>query len=207
MLPTRSSRPSTPPGPVRPQVMNIEESFQAMQRKLPRSAFDFLAFYSSVLGGIVEDPALMTVPMDEHMVHRGHAVFDTCNVSQGQCYGLGFHLDRLLRSAGLARIHPSYTKEELRQIILSTVAASQQREGVFVRFWMTAGMLYDYRKEENEERICGADNVALYRYLTSSSSLRPLPSSPCPPTHNLRTWRLLSEFEGNYRQRILCHGA
>ncbi|KAM3575824.1 hypothetical protein VYU27_002310 [Nannochloropsis oceanica] len=110
-----------------------------MQRKLPRSAFDFLAFYSSVLGGIVEDPALMTVPMDEHMVHRGHAVFDTCNVSQGQCYGLGFHLDRLLRSAGLARIHPSYTKEELRQIILSTVAASQQREGVFVRFWMTAG--------------------------------------------------------------------
>eukprot|EP00624_Nannochloropsis_granulata_P002007 evm.model.NODE_19466_length_64249_cov_18.424255.22 len=128
-----------PPGPIRPQVMNIEEAFQAMQRKLPRAAFDFLAFYSSVLGGIVKDPALMTVPMDEHMVHRGHAVFDTCNVSRGQCYGLDFHLDRLLRSAGLALIHPSHTKEELRQIILSTVAASQQREGVFVRFWMTAG--------------------------------------------------------------------
>ena len=112
-----------------------------MQLKLPRGAFDFLAFYSSILGGIVTDPALMTVPMDEHMVHRGHAVFDTCNVSQGQCYGLDFHLDRLLRSAGLARIHPSYTKEELRHIILSTVAVSQQRDGIFVRFWMTAGML------------------------------------------------------------------
>lgn len=139
LLPTKSSRPSAPPGPLRPHVMNIEEAFQAMQLKLPRGAFDFLAFYSSILGGIVTDPALMTVPMDEHMVHRGHAVFDTCNVSQGQCYGLDFHLDRLLRSAGLARIHPSYTKEELRHIILSTVAVSQQRDGIFVRFWMTAG--------------------------------------------------------------------
>lgn len=137
MLPTKASRP---PGPLRPRVMNFEDAFQAMQLRLPRGAFDFLAFYSSVLGGIVTDPALMTVPMDEHMVHRGHAVFDTANISKGQCYGLDFHLDRLLRSAGLARIHSAYSKEELWQIVLSTVAASQQRDGIFVRFWMTAGM-------------------------------------------------------------------
>ncbi len=175
-----------------------------MQRKLPRAAFDFLAFYSSVLGGIVKDPALMTVPMDEHMVHRGHAVFDTCNVSRGQCYGLDFHLDRLLRSAGLALIHPSHTKEELRQIILSTVAASQQREGVFVRFWMTAGMSYDYRKVEGRERICGADPVALHKYFISPLSLHPLLS---PPTiHKLRAWQLLRELQGNHKQWIFCHG-
>ena len=33
-----------------------------------------LAFYSSILGGITIEPALMTVPIDDHMVHRGHAV-------------------------------------------------------------------------------------------------------------------------------------
>ncbi len=52
---------------------------------------------------------------------------------------MDFHLDRLLRSAGLARIKPAFTKEELRQIVLSTIAASQETENIFVRFWMTAG--------------------------------------------------------------------
>lgn len=33
-----------------------------------------LAFYSSVLGGMTTEKALMTVPIDDHMCHRGHAV-------------------------------------------------------------------------------------------------------------------------------------
>ena len=28
------------------------------------------AFFSSVLGGIVTDPAVMTLPIDDHLVHR-----------------------------------------------------------------------------------------------------------------------------------------
>ena len=40
----------------------------------------FRAFFSSELGGIVIDPALMAVHLDDHMVHRGHSVFDTCEV-------------------------------------------------------------------------------------------------------------------------------
>ena len=41
-----------------------------------------MAFYSSRLGGITTDPALMVVPMDDHLVHRGHAVFDTATMTQ-----------------------------------------------------------------------------------------------------------------------------
>ena len=37
----------------------------------------YAAFYSSQLGGIVTDPALMVIPFDDHMVHRGHGIFDT----------------------------------------------------------------------------------------------------------------------------------
>ena len=106
LLPTKSSRTSVPPGPLRPHVMNIDEAFQAMQLKLPRGAFDFVAFYSSVLGGIVTDPALMTVPMDEHIVHRGHAVFDTCNVSQGQCYWLRFSSGSIAAVPGVGAHSP-----------------------------------------------------------------------------------------------------
>ena len=37
---------------------------------------NYLSMYSSVLGGIVLDPVLMTVPMDDHLVHRADGVFD-----------------------------------------------------------------------------------------------------------------------------------
>ena len=39
----------------------------------------------------------MQVPLDDHMVHRGHAVFDTCNIQNGNAYGIDMHLDRLFR--------------------------------------------------------------------------------------------------------------
>lgn len=43
----------------------------------------FLAMYSSVFGGITTDPAAMVIPMDDHMVHRGHGVFDTAAIMNG----------------------------------------------------------------------------------------------------------------------------
>ncbi len=61
------------PAPLRPKVLSVEEAVVASRSRLPATAYTFLAFYSSVLGGIVTDPSLMQIPMDEHMVHRGHA--------------------------------------------------------------------------------------------------------------------------------------
>jgi hypothetical protein len=39
--------------------------------------------YSSVLDGIILDPSMMVIPIDDHMVHRGHGVFDTATISDG----------------------------------------------------------------------------------------------------------------------------
>jgi len=41
------------------------------------------AMYSSISGGITLDPAMMVIPLDDHMVHRGHGVFDTAIVLDG----------------------------------------------------------------------------------------------------------------------------
>ncbi|PQQ12414.1 D-amino-acid transaminase chloroplastic [Prunus yedoensis var. nudiflora] len=41
------------------------------------------AMYSSTYGGIILDPALMVIPIDDHMVHRGHGVFDTVIILNG----------------------------------------------------------------------------------------------------------------------------
>ncbi|XP_070012728.1 D-amino-acid transaminase, chloroplastic isoform X2 [Nicotiana sylvestris] len=44
----------------------------------------YLAMYSSVFGGITTDTAAMVIPMDDHMVHRGHGVFDTAAIMDGK---------------------------------------------------------------------------------------------------------------------------
>src|SRR5688572_20907223 len=102
------------------------------------NATNFYAMYSSILGGIVKDPALMVLPLDDHMVHRGHGVFDTATLTQGMLYQLDAHLDRLIVSAHGARIPLPLAREQLRQIILETAAASRQRNGS-VRYWLSAG--------------------------------------------------------------------
>lgn len=43
---------------------------------------NYLSFYSSELRGIVTDPALMVLSIDDHLVHRGHAVFDTAIITE-----------------------------------------------------------------------------------------------------------------------------
>ena len=56
-------------------------------------------------------------------------------------YGLDFHLDRLLQSAKRTRIDEAgaWTKARLRDAVLATVAATQLRDNVFVRYWLSAG--------------------------------------------------------------------
>jgi len=99
-----------------------------------------LSMYSSSLDAIITEQSMMSIPLDDHGFHRGHAVFDTCNVHNGQVYGLDMHIDRLLLSASMARIEPGrFSKTFLKEIILQTIAASGKADGVGVRFWMTSG--------------------------------------------------------------------
>lgn len=106
------------------------ESFQGQQ--------NFLAMYSSVFGGITMDPAAMVIPMDDHMVHRGHGVFDTAAVVNGHLYELDQHLDRFLRSASMAKIIPPFDRESIRRILIQTVSSSKSRNGS-LRYWLSAG--------------------------------------------------------------------
>lgn len=119
-----------------------------------------LAFYSSVTNSITDDPLMMNVPIDDHMVHRGHAVFDTANIcGNGKyVYGLTQHIDRFFNSAKQARIKSPVTKEELRKLICQTAGVAikvinntskyfktpyatekNDYDGLFVRYWMSIG--------------------------------------------------------------------
>jgi 4-amino-4-deoxychorismate lyase len=120
------------------RIFTTDEAIARLGQAVHSKAINFYSMYSSVLGGIVTDPAVMVLPLDDHMVHRGHAVFDTATLTHGMLYQLDPHLDRLLRSAQLARIPLPFPREDLRQIILDTAAASGKRDGS-VRYWLSAG--------------------------------------------------------------------
>lgn len=98
----------------------------------------YSAFYSSQLGGIVTDPALMVIPFDDHMVHRGHGIFDTAGLVDGNIYDLEAHLDRFARSAELSKLKLPGTRAEMRDIIIRTTAASGRRDGA-IRYWLSSG--------------------------------------------------------------------
>jgi 4-amino-4-deoxychorismate lyase len=104
----------------------------------PAAAQQYFALYSSILGGVVTDPALMVIPFDDHMVHRGHAVFDTAAIVNGMMYQLEAHLNRFERSASMARIPLPLPRHQMRDIILETAGASGQRDAA-VRYWASVG--------------------------------------------------------------------
>lgn len=82
---------------------------------------NYYAMYSSLYGGIVTDPLLMSIPVDDHLVHRGDGIFETFKCVNGHLYNLRAHLERLAQSAeALAFVMP-LTSDALETVIIETV--------------------------------------------------------------------------------------
>src|SRR5689334_5791926 len=113
----------------------VVEQLRALRAKQP---VKYTAFYSSQLGGIVTDPALMVIPFDDHMVHRGHGIFDTAGIVNGKIYDLDAHLDRFLKSAERSKLKLPASRDEMRDIIIRTTAVSGRRDGS-IRYWLSSG--------------------------------------------------------------------
>jgi len=80
----------------------------------------------------------MVIPFDDHMVHRGHGIFDTAGIVQGRIYDLEAHLDRFLGSAERSKLALAGSRDEMRKIIVSTAATSGLRDGA-IRYWLSSG--------------------------------------------------------------------
>ena len=119
-------------------LLDTDQALAALRALRTRQPVKYAAFYSSQLGGIVTDPALMVLPFDDHMVHRGHGIFDTAGLVAGRIYDLEAHLDRFLRSARHSKLALPCPRERMREIIIQTVAASGQRDGA-IRYWISSG--------------------------------------------------------------------
>jgi branched-chain amino acid aminotransferase len=103
--------------------------FPALMRRL-RRAFqrNYYAMYSSVYGGVVTDPVLMTIPMDDHMVHRGDGVFEVFKCVNGNIYNLRAHLKRLGNSTKRLYIVPPFGMKEIERIVAETIRAGGHKD-------------------------------------------------------------------------------
>lgn len=119
-----------------------ELSFADVAKKLQESPHGqrcgYLAMYSSWLGGIVRDPQLMFVPVDDHIVHRGDGVFEAIKSVGGKVYGLDRHLERLYQSANKIGLVPPVGIAELKSICLQTARAAGKPD-VMLRLFVSRG--------------------------------------------------------------------
>jgi 4-amino-4-deoxychorismate lyase len=120
------------------QVLTAGDVLDRLGALRSRQPVNYSAFYSSQLGGVVTDPALMVIPFDDHMVHRGHGIFDTAGLVGGMIYDLEAHLDRFLLSAERSKLRLPGTREQIRDIIVKSAAASGRRDGS-IRYWLSSG--------------------------------------------------------------------
>ncbi len=120
------------------KVLSAPDLLSQLGALRARQQVNYWAFYSSQLGGVVTDPALMVIPFDDHMVHRGHGIFDTAGLVGGKIYDLDAHLDRFARSAERSKLRLPGSREEIRDIIVKTTALSGRRDGS-IRYWLSSG--------------------------------------------------------------------
>jgi branched-subunit amino acid aminotransferase/4-amino-4-deoxychorismate lyase len=98
----------------------------------------YLAMYSSWYGGIVTEPSLMMVPIDDHLVHRGDGIFEAFKCIDWKVYGLDRHLDRLERSACGAFLPLPLDRPQLVRTILETITAGNSPNCV-IRVFVSRG--------------------------------------------------------------------
>lgn len=121
------------------KVLSRDEIFADAPKWREPGAGNYLAMYSSVFGGVVTDPALMMVPVDDHIINRGDAIFEYFPVVGGRAYCFDAHMMRLKKSAEIVSLALPFDIDTLSQIVLETVGISGARDGG-VRIFVSRGM-------------------------------------------------------------------
>lgn len=100
---------------------------------------NLLAMYSSYLSGIIKDESLMLIPLDDHLIHRGHGVTSNLLVFNGHIYNLSANVSYLYQIAKSLKIQPPLTEHETCQA-LKDLASSTQQPNLFLQLFITAGV-------------------------------------------------------------------
>jgi branched-chain amino acid aminotransferase len=103
-----------------------------------KSQENYYSMFSSAWNGIVTDPLLMSVPVDDHLVHRGDGVFETLKCVGGKIYLGREHVARLFASAEKIGLKPSFSQDEIIEIMRQVIRAGRHND-CLVRVLLSRG--------------------------------------------------------------------
>lgn len=104
----------------------------------PEYQAGYYAMYSSWWEAITTEPNLMVLPVDDHMVHRGDGLFETCKCLDGAVYNLEAHLARLEGGAQAIALQLPWSRAEIGQIVGAVVRAGGKPDAL-VRIFVSRG--------------------------------------------------------------------
>jgi branched-subunit amino acid aminotransferase/4-amino-4-deoxychorismate lyase len=121
-----------------PAILSEDQAIARLKGLERPWASDYLVMYSSWLGGIVREPWLMQVPIDDHMVHRGDGVFEMAKCVMGRIYQLDRHLVRLAGSAQAIQLELPTDLGALKRLLVAVTKAGGQADCA-VRVYLSRG--------------------------------------------------------------------
>ncbi|CAO0822719.1 hypothetical protein DFAR_3260001 [Desulfarculales bacterium] len=121
-----------------PTIISEEEAITRLKGLARPWAGDYLAMYSTWLGGIVTEPWLMQVPIDDHMVHRGDGIFEMAKCMAGRIYQLDRHLVRLAGSAQAIQLELPADLGALKRLVVAVTKVAGLPE-LAVRIYVSRG--------------------------------------------------------------------
>lgn len=119
------------------EVLSSEKAIDNL-RANKHAGRNYAAMYSTWLGGITKDPALMVLPIDDHGFHRGDAVFEAIKCIGRKMYALDRHLERMAISAEHIGMKLPFDLKGLREIALETTRASGLDDAL-LRYYVSRG--------------------------------------------------------------------
>jgi branched-chain amino acid aminotransferase len=94
--------------------------------------------YSSFIDAIIHQEEFMIIPIDDHLIHRGHGVTTNMIISSGRIYNLSQNIEYLFEAARKVKITPKHSEKQACQIVHDLVS-STQKQNLLVQVYITAG--------------------------------------------------------------------
>lgn len=121
------------------KILSRQEVLENLLKAREQTPLKASLVYSSWIGGIVKDPELAVMPLDDHMVHRGDAVFEAMRFGSGGVYLWKSHWNRLKISAEKVGLTLKYSEAEVLKILQFMIKENQQSEGL-IRMYLSRGV-------------------------------------------------------------------
>jgi len=119
-------------------VKDEKQLFDDLLAKEHSHLEEYYAFYSSWFGGIIKNPRMMLIPIDDHMVHRGDGIFEAIKAVSRSVYLLDEHLNRLFASAKEISLTSPVSFEEMKAIVIETIRVADVDDAV-IRIYLSRG--------------------------------------------------------------------